>query len=89
MIDHAQKDANIKIAMTIFTVRVARAKSAQNEKSISCAKASVSASICLLSRSAICLADLRLLTGASLDQNPTKTKNYGPETQKITSFQLI
>ncbi|WP_254655712.1 MULTISPECIES: hypothetical protein [Roseovarius] len=48
MIDHAQKDAMINISMTNLTTIVARAKSAHMEKSISCANARVSASICLL-----------------------------------------
>src|SRR6056297_76435 len=48
MIDHAQNEATISISITSFTIRVARAYSAHSEKSISCAIARVSASICLL-----------------------------------------
>jgi hypothetical protein len=48
MIAQDQKDMIISISMTIFTVRVARAKSANMEKSISCAIARVSGSIRLL-----------------------------------------
>jgi hypothetical protein len=48
MIAHAQKDAIINITITSLTVSVARAKRPHMEKSISCASASVSASICLL-----------------------------------------
>src|SRR6056297_4193521 len=48
MIAHAQKDAMMSNNITIFTVNVARANNPHMEKSISCASASVSASICLL-----------------------------------------
>jgi hypothetical protein len=48
MIAQDQKDMPISISMTILTVRVARAKSANMEKSISCAIARVLGSIRLL-----------------------------------------
>ena len=48
MIDQAQNEATISISITSFTIKVARAKSAHSAKSISCANARVSASICLL-----------------------------------------
>jgi len=48
MIAQDQKDMTISISMTIFTVRVARAKRANMEKSISCAIARVSVFIRLL-----------------------------------------
>jgi hypothetical protein len=56
MIDHDQNDATTNMNITSFTMKVARAKSAHMEKSISCASARVSASICLLF---ICLAVFR------------------------------
>ena len=45
MIDQDQKDAMISMIITSFTVSVARANRPHMEKSISCANASVSASI--------------------------------------------
>src|SRR6056297_2158737 len=51
MIDQAQNEATISISITSFTTRVERANNAHMEKSISCANARVSASICLLSAS--------------------------------------
>src|SRR5210317_1376431 len=45
IIDHDQNDATINITMTSFTVKVARANNAQNEKSISLANAKASVSM--------------------------------------------
>src|SRR6056297_366617 len=61
MIDQAQNEATISI--TSFTTRVERANNAHMEKSISCANARVSASICLLF---IGLAGLPALLGPNL-----------------------
>jgi hypothetical protein len=60
MMDHDQKDAPININITSLTVNVAFIKSANNEKSISCAIArvvcSMTCSFCLCR----CLRDLLL-----------------------------
>jgi hypothetical protein len=48
MMDQDQKDAIIRIIMTIFTVKVARANNAHIEKSTACVRARVSVSIGLL-----------------------------------------
>src|SRR6056297_951076 len=67
MIDHAQKDATIRISITSLTVNVARANSDHMEKSISCANARVSASI--------------YLPFASLGRYPTLSRGKLPDFQ--------
>src|SRR6056297_269954 len=63
MIDQAQNEARIKISMVNFTTNVDCANSAHMEKSISCAAAKVSASICLLF---LCVAGCPALLGATI-----------------------